>query len=67
MKKLDVFSLAETVAQASVSGEITRELLRDGNDLYEPLQQIGKLKRFSPCGAIDVGCIKDGRFLVEQL
>lgn len=63
MNKLDALSLAEKVARDSASGTIREELLKGGNELYESCEPRGRLRRYSPCGDIVEGFLKDGNFI----
>lgn len=65
MNKLDVLSLAEKVARDSASGAIKEELLKGGNELYESCEPRGKLRRYSPFGAVVEGYFEHG-ILVEK-
>lgn len=65
MNKLDVLLLAKKVARDSASGVIKEELLNEGNEMFEPCQQSGVLRRYSPSGAIVEGYLKNGEFIAR--
>lgn len=67
MVKLDVLKLAEQVNKDSLSGSITRELLLQGNRLYESSKEGFKLNCLHPNGQFTVGYICNGHFVSEEV